>query len=277
MPHCKTCCDVMYIALRYITPLMQCLTNDIRAFNMQLKTTKCLNTALMISFLFLGKKGLQHAYRCDSNALVKRYQKGEHDNRHMIRRMKQLILRPSKQRYMYYILMNEGYFGEKYFPGHVFILEKIPGGKYMLYQSYINQYDLKSYYESQNNTFELSFAQVQGLIWKLEYVVVHSKTWDAKCVEYWKEFTHVDTSNIQGAPHDGKLNICMSYAPIHSCLNNIQKYTQDKLRELKRLPPTQTFGNPEHFTKSSIQPLTVQQVQTELRQILEDIQRNKIL
>lgn len=273
MSICKSC-DLMYIVVNYITPLMQFLTNDIRSFNMQLKTTKCLNTALMITFLFLGKKGIKHAEVCDSNAIVSRYEKGEHNNHEMIEKIKKLVMRPTKKRYMFYILLNEGYFGDKYFPGHVFIIEK--SNTYNLYQSYINKYDLKSYYETQNNTFQMSRDEVKNLIKKLEYIVLTSKTWDEKCVKYWKEFTHVDTSNIKDAPHVGKLNICMSHAPITSCLWNIEKYIKKKKKEIKDLDPSSIYGSLEYYDTRSIQPLTVGELSNKLNNILEDIHKNKI-
>lgn len=282
---CKKC-DLAYIIANYVTPLMQCLTNDIKDFNMQLITTKCLNTAVMLMFFLLGKKGLKRAHHCDSSKVYQRYVSGTSDNNTTISQMRKNILNKSvKNRYIYYILMNDGYFphpeGNKYFPGHVFILEKIPATEnqplfFNVYQSYINQYDLKGYLHHRDNTFQYSHDQVKTLLSRLQYILNTDK-WDDKCIMYWKDFTHVDTETLRGSSPKQTLSICFTYDKVFNCIENIEKYAIKKLSETATKKSTKRkdiYGNKSVYSNRA-QPLTVDEMQNKLTNIIYDIHKMK--
>jgi len=61
-------CDIGYIIKDHIPAMMQLMTNHIRSYNMQLLTTKCLNTAVMMWYLFLGEQAdvMEAPEACDS-------------------------------------------------------------------------------------------------------------------------------------------------------------------------------------------------------------------
>ena len=282
-------CDIVYVIMRYLTPLMQCLTNDIREYNMQLLTTKCLNTAVMLMFFLLGRKGLEHSRYCDSHSVIDRHNKGIDNNKSVMKKMFKCILNKRiSSRYVYYILMNDGYFdapskpeGRAYFPGHVFIIERSFSGSdtyFNLYQSYINEYDLKGYY-IKNRTLRYTFEQMKDLLQKLQYITSIG-TWDDKCVQYWMDFTHVDTSNLKGAHQGGKLFICFSYDKLKVCVENIKHYVNEKLGEIRNKVKSKEdmrviYGNPSYYNNSPVKPLTYGDMKINLESILTDIQKNK--
>jgi len=279
---CSTRCDIVYVIVKYVTPLMQCLTNDIREYNMQLLTTKCLNTAVMLMFFMLGKRGLEHSKYCDSYAIVERHNKGLDNNAAVMKKMRHVILNKKvTNRYIYYILMNDGYFdlpnGEKvYFPGHVFILERVYyGGKpyFNLYQSYINKYDLQGYY-TKNKTVRYTMKQIEVLIDKLSYIT-KNETWDDKCVQYWLDFTMVDTSNLRGSRQGGKLFICFSYEILKLCIENIKEYVKEKISSINSQDLSKVYGDPSYYRDSSVNPLTYGEMKGTLHNILFDIEKNK--
>lgn len=286
---CKKCtkCDIVYIILHYITPLMQCLTNDIRDYNMQLITTKCLNTAVMLMFFLLGDGGIKHANYCDSSEMQRRNRAGEDNKKKIITRMQNIILSPRvKSRFVYYILMNDSEFphptkGKVFFPGHVFLIERTYAGdqiKYNIYQSYINKYTLKEYYENMDNTLRVDYVYVQRLLQKIKYILFADQ-WDKLCVKYWKDFTHVDTSSLLGANHKDHLFICFSHEKLKTCVKNIEKYTQGKLDEIKAStkPATAVYGNEKLYRNDQVPPLTQQEMKQSLESILLDINKNKQL
>lgn len=285
----KTCsrCDVVYIIMKYITPLLQCLTNDIREYNMQLITTKCLNTAVSLMYFLLGNKGVQKATYCNSNTVVDRHKSGQDNNKDIMRKMKKVILNKNiKKRYVYYILFNDGYFPitkdghEKsvYFPGHVFLIERNKDHEssfFNIYQSYINKYDLLGFYDKKK-TFKYSMEDTRDIILKLEYIL-NADTWDTNCVQYWKDFTHVDTSDILGSRHKGNLFVCFTYDKVKVCVENIKKYVDEKLssiQEMVKEKPNEVYGNASYYTSDS-KPLTNLQMQNQLQTILKDISENK--
>ncbi len=286
--HKCTRCDIVYILMNYITPLMQCLSNDIKEYNMQLLTTKCLNTAVMLMFFLLGKKGLKHAQYCDSQSVIERHQQGKDNNNDVLSKMNTAVLkRPVKYRYLYYILMNDGYFnfdgnneGRIYFPGHVFIIEKIPYNNnvyYNLYQSYINEYDLKGFFKN-NKTLRYKIEEIKDLLDKLKYII-NNDSWDDKCIQYWKDFTHVDTTYMKGAVQKDKLFICCSFDKVKSCIKNIKQYATLKLDEIEKHDKlgdtTNIYGDKHIYNNPNIKPLTYNEIANNLRNILNDIQRNR--
>ena len=73
-------CQLGYIVMNYINPLIQMISIDIPEYKMNMITTKCLNTALMLIFLFVGEKGIEVTSECDVNNVVKRHQSKEERN-----------------------------------------------------------------------------------------------------------------------------------------------------------------------------------------------------
>lgn len=58
------------------TPLLQLMSYDLRGqFNTGLIKTKCLNTAVLITYLTTGKKGLRDAFTCSVSNIIPRYTK----------------------------------------------------------------------------------------------------------------------------------------------------------------------------------------------------------
>lgn len=292
IPSCKTpqrCkrCDIVYIIMHYITPLMQCVTNDVKEYHMQLITTKCLNTAVMLMFFLLGRRGVEHANYCDSRDMVERHKSGKDNKKEIITRMQRVMLSPRvKNRYIYYILMNDAEFphpqkGSVFFPGHVFLIERSYEDykgvvHFNIYQSYINKYNLKEYYEQMNKTLRVKFVDVQRLLQKIKYILF-ANTWDALCVKYWKDFTHVDTSDLLGAQHKDSLFICFSHEKLTTCIDNIASYTKEKLQELQSSPknPNDIYGDASLYRKDQVKPLTNKEMKASLINIIHDIDKNK--
>lgn len=278
-------CDLGYILSNYITPLMQCLTNDIKEFNMQLLTTKCLNTAVMLMFFLLGKGGIKRALSCDATALVERAQQKPINNMSIMKSITNNVLsKKTKHRYLFYILVNDATLKfinsdeTIYFPGHVFVLEKYntdDGYAFHLYQSYINEYDLKGYNNMNNGTFDFSFEDMKILLSKITYILTNN-IWDEKCIQYWKDFTKVDTSMFHNSIQKDKLFVCYTHDKITSCLRNIEDYTKSKLNILSQTPQRETvFGNQMLYNNNNVQPLTSQEMHNNLINIIHDINIHK--
>ena len=279
--HCKDKCQLGYIISNYVTPLMQCLTNDLKEFNMRLLTTKCLNTAVMVLFFFLGSKAPKRAETCDSAKVRTEYLEGKIHTRSRLREMMMQILRYTKHRYVFYILINDGDLTRGtetvYFPGHVFVVEKFPIDDkrmgYNVFQSYINQYDLKDYLQKSNKSFAFSQEDMKQLMLNLQSLF-SKDAWDHECVRIWQKFTKVDSSEFLGCKHTDVLSICFTRDRLSHCLEKIQKYATSKLKTIEDMPKEQVYG-PEHMYHSSQRPLTIKQMQDSLKGVLMDIEKVK--
>ena len=61
--------------MKYLEPLMQLLSVNITDYNMKLKTTKCLNTAIMLTYLLGGSLKVKDTEVCLVDNINKRYEK----------------------------------------------------------------------------------------------------------------------------------------------------------------------------------------------------------
>lgn len=263
--------------MNYTLPLMQCLTNDLRSWNFELLTTKCLNTAVMLMYFLKNNRGLFHARYCSSTKLTER----RNNNIDVVNSLTASILSNRiKYRKIYYILMNDASFprstggGSGFFPGHVFLLEKIPkSGKkkhptYNVYQSYINKYDLLGHYEKNSKSLEYSYEQTEELMENLKYILTVG-VWDEKCVEAWQKFTYVDTSDLLGCITKDYLYICYSYDDITHCIDGVYSYIKDKLD--KTPDNDEVYGNPNYYDNHEVKPLTNREMRIQLNEILNHI------
>ena len=239
-------CNVVYTLKDYSKPLMQLMTNDLNEYNMRLLTTKCLNTAVLLIILLLGKKAIRMADYCDSKKTIERHTSPNSSNINNLNLMssleKELLIVQHKKRYLFYLLITDAYFpreggGEDgFFPGHVIVIEKFPSKPnpfYYLYQSYINQYTLHGHFAKSNDSVKYTFAQMIKFVENLKHILT-AETWDHQSVKYWKQFTFVDTSTLLGCMSKNKFFLCYQKTVIDECTQNVQKYVVKKLKELDK-------------------------------------------
>lgn len=283
---CKRC-DMVYILKDFVKPIMQLLTNDIKEYNMRLLVTKCLNVAITVSYFMLGRKGIEMADQCDTRVVIKRHEAGEENNHDITNALKKDILnKRCKQRYLYYILMTDGNFPYKdtqrqavYFPGHVLLLEKIPNGDsdpfFNVYQAYINAYDLKGHVERNGNSVKMSYKQVSDLITKIGYIL-SAKEWDAECIQYWKDFTFVDTTSMKGSLSRNKFYLCYRKSKVTDCIDTLKKYATIKLKEVsaKNVDKNAIYGDI-HAYDANQQPLSNSEIETSLQKLLQRLQEKR--
>ena len=68
-------CDVTNLVMKYLDPLIQLLSGTMKNYNMQMKTTKCLNTAVMLTYILGGSDKLKSVEYCEVDTINKRYEK----------------------------------------------------------------------------------------------------------------------------------------------------------------------------------------------------------
>lgn len=278
-------CDLGYIIRYYVKPIMQCLTNDIPSYYMGLKTTKCLNLSLKIAFLLLGNRGIKIADFCDTTLVAKRHEEGKDVNSVLMERLRRNILHKTcHYRQLYYILMTDASFPhddgkDRHFPGHVFVIEKIPGGllpMYYFHQAYINAYDYNGHIKRNNGSLSLSWHDVKRMMEQIHYVLMNP-TWDQNSVDYWKQITFVNTSKMLGAHSGGKMYLCFRKARVTDCVGRLEKYTKEKLAQIDKLPISKMndiYGDAKAYDAEE-KPLTVKEMQSSLRKLSKHIEKSK--
>ena len=189
-----------------------------------------------------------------------------------------ILNKKSRYRYFYYIMLTDGYFvksdGSKvYFPGHVFVIDKMPGPTYNMYQSYINQYDLDGHIKKTGNNVRLNYNKMQVLLDHLDYIL-NTEIWDEEAVKKWKSFTFVDTlTTFLGAKSKGNFFLCFKRATVKNCMAHIRQYTRSKLKEIKPIALSrahEVYGHHEKYDKNVV-PLTNMEMYKQLNKLYTDI------
>lgn len=125
-------CDIGYIVKDHVPAVLQLITSDI-PFMTHLITTKCLNTAVMFMYLFLGDKAFKHTSVCDVSNVRNRYQKADQSLSTLQAFRKDVLsFNDDASRTLFYVMLTDGELGApaskasdaQYFPGHVFVIEK---------------------------------------------------------------------------------------------------------------------------------------------------------
>lgn len=261
------CTNIGFIVKDFVKPIMQALTVELKHYRMRMLTTKCLNTSVTFWHLLFGKRGHEDTVYCDVMNVVERHEQKKIDNNiGIITALKDDILKSNTNdntKYAYYIMLTDGYFVNKdagkkeFFPGHVFVVEKVPTRQYpyfYIYQSYINEYDFKGSLEFRERP-QISCSDMEVFMDCLEYFAENS-VWDDVMVAFWKDLTNVDTSNMIGCVPENAFHMCFRKKPITECLENMERFVDHILETIPPDRNTEIYGerNTEYNTREA--PLT---------------------
>ena len=241
-------CEVTNLIMKYLIPLMQFLSVDMSEYNMMLKTTKCLNTAVMLVYLIGGIDQLNKAEFCDSYKVNKRYKNKKEKIKYKIDQFdklkKDISTKNIRKKWFYYILLthtdmqnslNSTNKTTQFFPGHVFIIDKYKECNstvnYKIYQSYINKYDLIGHYKKNRNTMKLKNNDIEYLLNGLKNII-SNPVWNKDAVKFWNNLSFVDTTNLINHKTEN-INFCYSKIRIDTCYKNIKQFVKKALTKIK--------------------------------------------
>lgn len=243
-------CDLTFIIKDHMKTLMRVFEQDLADYNMKQMTTKCLNTAVLVLYMFLGARALHHTYYCDVENVMARAT--DFRNRQQtalfwqqmqrnIARCKKSIMKETKYprgstRALYYIMITHAETpNHGMFPGHVFILDKShsPLLKYDLYQSYIHEYDLSQFISMNSGTTHKSEAYVKDLMDGLQRFFT-KKAWDKECTAWWQLLTQVDGTSFEGYPIENTIFFCYQEIPVYQCTDQLIHMLRQRLSVASR-------------------------------------------
>ena len=242
---CRTTRVLAKIAAMNMKTIMQTMRNDLDAFLMPLNTTKCLNTAAVIGAFMLDKTYMSTVLNaCNSSSVREK----KPDSSTIVEKLREAVMRPipaGAGSQLYYILLTDGDFESpipslssistsQYFPGHVFIIEKCAGPtpEYSLYQSYVNEYDLKGFAERNAGKLEVDAERVGAIFDGLAHIL-EADQWDLECVRHWWLLTYVDSSRFLGHWCKNNFYLCFHEAATSGCVQSMRDHVDEKLRGLR--------------------------------------------
>ena len=248
-------CNYLFIISKYIVSILQ-IMNVVFAdkYTNNLITTKCLNTAVMIIVLTLGDKKIPDIQYCDVSNTIKRHGLKQDQNIQIFNRMNKSIVRKIKTQttMMYYIMLTDGTLNSsisnasgKYFPGHVFILEKSMDSNnninYRIYQSYIAKYSLNDHLNKTQCRVN-NIDEITPILKFFEMFLSPGYIWNKETVRHWKTLTDVDSRDFIGYKTDN-IFLCYKSFKSRSILKNLKKFVNVHLNLIEQ----KEIENPLYF------------------------------
>lgn len=235
-------CDVAYLIKDHLPAIFQLMNKEVPSYHIQLQTTKCLNTAVIMLYLFAGESALDATAFCDVPNVRKRATTAEYSDNVWLDMRAQLLAepRPDLPRMLFYVMLTNGDLPSKsdpakklMFPGHVFVLERLHGGRrFNMYQSYIGHYDMSGQIDlakSLGKSREAMTTVVDCL-----GRVVRKDVWDEEATRDWKEVSLVDESRFMGHLVRGNICLCFRTVTTNSCVDHLRTLIDNALPGIKK-------------------------------------------
>lgn len=219
--------------------------------------SKCLNSAVSLLFLLLGKDALENTKYCDVTTVTKRY---EQDNpslemaRGFSAQLKQI--QPVNTRDIYYCMITDAWLSHSskpgvqiYMPGHVFVIERT-NETHSIFQSYIKQYDLDEYItrtaQRVRNKQDLD-ALADGVV-----TLFSKRVWDRDCTDFWRGFTMIDSKNFEGFEIKDKIFFCYRRIPLEKCVGSLRMILAKTQASLKNSRESDYFSGQKRMTNGQM-------------------------
>jgi len=176
--------------------------------------------------------------------------------------------------------LTDGYFikpdGTKaFFPGHVFLLEKIPWGNevfYYIYQSYINEYSFSDFIH-RNHSIKLSARKMKYYLQNIKHMVEH-RVWDENFVAFWKDMTKVDTSEMLGGVPDKAFFVCYQRLTHRHCSKQLETFVKNMLKKVPNDKDDDVFGSESTHYHENSTPLSNKEMRDSLKQLADKLEKN---
>ena len=289
----EECADISGIMRDHLPAVMQLLTNALPEYSMSLRTTKCLNTAIMTMYLVLGQAALRTTAQCDVDTVRNRRGNVQMDDTRIAKALRQRLLRPGEAagRELHYVMLTDGDMplderhhvggspngpnGPKntYFPGHVFVIERTTSVQletsFRLFQSYINKYDVAQHMARRGGSADVSRAYLTTVLDGLVDMSARP-TWTAACTRFWKHFTLVDAAEFEGYVRKGVILMCHRSVTVDACARSLRDLVHRALADLAS-DSTAIWGDSSLYDKTPSPhrtvPLTVGEMGAQLVQL----------
>lgn len=230
-------CHLLEIVKDHIDVIMKLINEEV---DVTTNVTKCLDTALVATAVYLGKEAKRIRDQCDvdnilklRNRILNRVKEPALMEVEMVKMFQRELLNPRNQntRCIYYIMINHcngdappGVESPKemMFTGHVFVIERKPGAQFYIYQSYLDHYSLPTFYENNGGHFNISVEDLRTFFTSLQSFF-KGGVWTEQWNETWRKFTHADENPLINYRFSNKIHFCYRMIPTETCTKTLRQ------------------------------------------------------
>ena len=282
----KTCRYVFLIS-NYLVPVLQILNKKYASsYTNNLITTKCLNTAVMLTILLIGDHKIKDMQYCDVSNTIERHRNLKDDNLQILEQLRSSILRKnSRNNVLYYIMLTDGNLrntdidkvNSEYFPGHVFIVEKTVTGSYYIYQSFIKKYSLREFLR-ENKCAPYSRNRVENVCDFFSKFLDKKYVWDDVAIRQWCDLTSVDTSNFRKFSTDN-IFLCYKKFTLKAMDKRLMSFVDTNLRSIRKNIEAHnyTMYDSKNYLNNSLssKPLSIRELEAQFKNFKRDLIKYK--
>lgn len=219
--------------------------------------TKCLNSAVSLLFLLMGRESVKHTRYCDVVSVRERYDK-HNPSEAMARALAyDLTNSPNGEKEVFYCMLTDGWMHppsnpavKVYFPGHVFIIERVGDKGFSMYQSYIQEYDLDAFLSHAAGPVTHTAAQLKAVSKGLVHMF-SVPVWDRQCSDFWRSFTLSSGEAYEGYSMSSIL-LCYQRILLSTCTGSLRSVLEATHRNLAGKPASALFVKDSTITNSEM-------------------------
>lgn len=238
-------CDVGYIIKNHLQTVLQVLAVELDTISVPLQTTRCYYTAMLMVYLFLGN--IDSVGKCQAQK-----SKSSPDIPLTVAEsMKPKLLKEKPSNHAIFYILISHYETEKdskdpyyYFPGHVFVLEKVPNStRFNMYQSYIQEYDMGQYID---NNKSISVGTTKLAKWLDGIIDMFTHPWNEKTSAFWAEMTHTNAQELSNSLNGFDINrhvkVCCHRSVVKSCDASLKKLVLKHIKIIRGLDQEKLYS-----------------------------------
>lgn len=265
-------CDLAYVIEPHIQSIFQLMNVVIPEYNIQMLTTKCLSTAVIILYLLAGKfsdgkaRGLAYTRFCDVDKVRGRDSTCSMSYDVLTRMENEMFegsvngrIIPGKA---FYVMFTNGTLPNMQqsnsksksedadhgrptasFPGHVFVIERITGGsRFNMYQSYITHYNLAQQIKL-TKSLSIGRVRMKEIVNSMQLMFVMNpkkanilfrEVWDEECTRAWKNVSLVDESRFEGYEVRGQICVCYKSVENITCTGFLKDIVVKGIKDIEK-------------------------------------------
>lgn len=210
LPQPVISCKLLKSLFKHIETIMVLVDNEHRGWVDCSSTTKCLNTGVILCTMLMSSDPIFKV--CENNAVINRAQQNTGHNKTKAAQLKRLLLQPSSESQLVYVIMTDGEFSacpkqvNNFYPGHVFVIEKLPlNAGFIVFQTFVDRYDTSDL----RSCKRLTMKQMTHFLDMLQDLYGdHEPYWTPKMQQVFRGFTglSIDYPNWTHCLHDTSLD-----------------------------------------------------------------------
>jgi hypothetical protein len=274
-------CDIGYLIRDHVPAVLQGLSNDLIEYKIPLQPSRCYYTGILMMYMLLGLESLNNIGYCDVPSIRSRFSTSNTSSTEVSNQLLDEMF-SNKGHSIFYILItnyespkDENGVSKYFFPGHVFVVERIASDskpRFNIYQSYIGKYAMDEYM-GVAKSLSIGVTKMQKFMTSLK-TMMDSPVWTDETSQFWSSLTKTPmehSNRMLGMEIPGNILLCYRISQLHDCNKALREFIDRHIGILNHMDVNAIYGKHENDEENEFEPMTVGQVLMHYNEIKDKI------